>query len=485
MNKRCTIITLALCALFTASQLNAQNCWAPLGSGIGSPTDLGGIFVSTVYNGNLIVAGQFDTAGGVPAANIAEWNGTSWSALGQGIKLRPAEWNGTGGIVLGLAEYNGELYASGDFDSAGGVATSNIARWNGTSWSPVGTGIPSYEILGPYDTVATGISSMAVYNGRLYVSGSFFTAGGVTSSNIASWDGSTWYPVGTGITGPVPQATGIEYITVINGKLYAGGDFETASGLPATNIAAWDGNAWTALGMGVGNDTVAHSFVTSIVSYQSDIYVSVLGNDPNYYNPIFSIEKWDGNSWSSVVGGPGTGKYYYGYVFSLLPFNGNLVAAGYYDVIGNDSSANCIAEWNGSTWSNLDNGPDSNEFQTLINYNNHLYAEGYFNAMNGTFANGIAEYTCATSAGIDEVAAAGNVNVYPNPTNGVINVSVESMADGATIQIYNLLGQRVLQSKLSSNKTEFNLTGQATGTYLYRLSAQSGENIGAGTFVIQ
>ena len=39
-----------------------------------------------------------------------------------------------------LTELSGELIAGGDFSSAGGVAANHIARWDGTAWSPLGTG---------------------------------------------------------------------------------------------------------------------------------------------------------------------------------------------------------------------------------------------------------------------------------------------------------------------------------------------------------
>ena len=35
--------------------------------------------------GNLYVGGDFTVAGDVPANNIAKWNGSSWSALGSGM----------------------------------------------------------------------------------------------------------------------------------------------------------------------------------------------------------------------------------------------------------------------------------------------------------------------------------------------------------------------------------------------------------------
>ena len=53
---------------------------------------------------------------------LASWDGTQWSALGAGFD----------NTVYDLAEYNGELYAVGAFESSGGAAMERIARWDGT-----------------------------------------------------------------------------------------------------------------------------------------------------------------------------------------------------------------------------------------------------------------------------------------------------------------------------------------------------------------
>ena len=84
--------------------------------------------------GTVVYAGgNFTTAGGATANNIAKWDGTtsSWSALGTGVD----------GIVYALAvDPDGNLYAGGGFTTAGGVAAKNVAKWDGTtsSWSSPG-----------------------------------------------------------------------------------------------------------------------------------------------------------------------------------------------------------------------------------------------------------------------------------------------------------------------------------------------------------
>ena len=64
-------------------------------------------------SGNLYAGGDFTTAGGVGANHIAKWNGSAWSALGLG--------DGSGIGVCALAVASGNLYAGGDFTTAGGV----------------------------------------------------------------------------------------------------------------------------------------------------------------------------------------------------------------------------------------------------------------------------------------------------------------------------------------------------------------------------
>lgn len=81
------------------------------------------VFALTVYNGELIAGGFFTTAGGTKTSNIARWDGATWSPLGSGMggAFNPP--------VLSLTEYNGELIAGGWFTSAGETVSAFWARW--------------------------------------------------------------------------------------------------------------------------------------------------------------------------------------------------------------------------------------------------------------------------------------------------------------------------------------------------------------------
>jgi hypothetical protein len=85
------------------------------------------------YHNDLIVAGRFDSIGGIRAKNIARWNGVTWAAFAGGDIVQ----NGSnyGAIyALEVDKVNDILYASGDFDRVGSAVISGIVKYT----EPVG-----------------------------------------------------------------------------------------------------------------------------------------------------------------------------------------------------------------------------------------------------------------------------------------------------------------------------------------------------------
>lgn len=68
----------------------------------------------------------------------------------------------------------------------------------------------------------------------LIAGGWFTTAGGVTANRIASWDGSSWSPLGSGMNDVVSA------LKVYNKRLIAGGEFTIAGDKVSAYLAAWD-----------------------------------------------------------------------------------------------------------------------------------------------------------------------------------------------------------------------------------------------------
>ena len=139
--------------------------------------------------------GPSTRAGGVEANSAAKWDGTSWSPLA-GVG------NGTNGIPLDMVVFDDgtgpALYMGGTFSVAGSILANRIARWDGTHWSAVGSGLigGSVSALGVFDDGTGG-------GPALYAGGSFTSAGGLPSTDkIASWNGINWSKLG-------PQGAGL------------------------------------------------------------------------------------------------------------------------------------------------------------------------------------------------------------------------------------------------------------------------------------
>ncbi|HSU53578.1 MAG TPA: hypothetical protein VLT36_05935 [Candidatus Dormibacteraeota bacterium] len=196
-----------------------------------------------VSGSNLYAGGWFMTAGGNSANNVAKWNGSSWSALGSGIG---SGFYGDSSKVSALAVAGNALYAGGNFTAAGGNPANYIAKWDGTSWTNLSSGVGGY------------VYALAVAGSNLYVGGQFMTAGGIAATNIAKWGGSSWSPVGSQLSNsPQYGSPSVNALAVSGSNLYAGGTFTNADGKLVNYIARWDGSNWNALGSGMNGNVAA------------------------------------------------------------------------------------------------------------------------------------------------------------------------------------------------------------------------------------
>jgi hypothetical protein len=188
----------------------------------------------TFYQGSLYAAGMFSLAGSVETRCIARWDGAGWHEVGGGIGVPPG---GRSPSVTAMAVYDDgggpSLYVAGIIDLAGGVPVRNIAKWNGTTWSDVGGGLGS----GVNDRVWT-LSTFNDGSGpALYAGGEFADAGGLPAANIARWNGSAWSPLGDGVDGPVHTMAGLN----TRSELYIGGWFSAAGSVSTPFLAKWVG----------------------------------------------------------------------------------------------------------------------------------------------------------------------------------------------------------------------------------------------------
>jgi len=352
--------------------------WSGLGGA--GPNDLVEALASYDDGGGpaLCVGGRFTQIGAVPASYVGKWDGTSWSALGSGMSYDVQS------LAVHDAGSGPALYAGGAFLEAGGQEAAQIARWNGTVWLPLGNG------------TSDDVRSLLVFDEgegpRLFAGGTFEAAGGHTANGIARWDGADWSAVGgRGMDGPV-HALAL-HDDGSGQALFAGGGFLTAGGVPTTRVGRWDGTSWSALGSGTNDDVyalAAHDDGGGTALYAGGLFTEAGGA------PASHVARWDGTSWSALDGGTDDT------VLALATFDDGtgpaLYAGGLFAEAGG-APASHVARWDGSSWSPLGSGTDGG-VAVLAVYDDGsgpaLYAGGYFDAAGGVPASRIAHWDGST-----------------------------------------------------------------------------------------
>lgn len=312
-------------------------------------------------DGTIYASGDFTTIGGVSANNIAKWNGSTWSSLG----------NGTSGPVLKIKlSETGALFVGGVFSTAGGIIVNNISKWENNTWSALVDN--ATNISGTNNEIRSiGFDE----NNNLYVGGNFDTAGGISATRIARWNGTNWSALGSGTSGFV------QAIESIGDYLYVGGNFSIAGDKTVNRIARFNKNneSWENLGNGLSGN------VNSITSNGTYIYVggsfSTASDDGNVDKIVNNLARWSvDNGWEAL--GPNTDVGINIRVNSLTFTKNNteLLVGGNFSTAGNINTKN-IAVWSenfceensiipeyqvNGTWQSGSNTLDVNEGDSLI-----------------------------------------------------------------------------------------------------------------------
>jgi hypothetical protein len=179
----------------------------------------------------IYLAGDFDIINGAAARNLAKWDGQGWSEVGGGVT----------GHVRDMQVFDDgagpALYLAGNISNVGGMAVSHIARWGGSSWSDVGGGVsaPPGAIL--------QINDLEVFDDgsgpALYAAGYFSAAGGVPARNVAKWDGTRWHPLGAGLGQPIHRMAVLD--DPRGRSLFFAGGFHTIGAGEGRALAQWVG----------------------------------------------------------------------------------------------------------------------------------------------------------------------------------------------------------------------------------------------------
>lgn len=344
--------------------------WSPAGSGVSSDLNL------LWPDGNrLLAVGSFLRAGSAIANSLATWDGTNWGVIGT-----EGRSNGLSLTVRAIAGDGTNLYVGGSFSSAGSTAVNQVARFDGTTWHALGSGIGG---------TSPQVNAIAIKNNNVYVGGYFSTAGGVSCASIARWDGANWNNCGS--------LGGMVYgLAVRDDGVYAVGTAYNGTTYGSAFFKRWDGNTWTSvlnfnpdyiLWSSLINNSVGMSCITQ---WGDDLYVGGLfnlsshdGNLENFTNSN-NILRYDGTYCQALNGGLNSNSV------ALAVFNNALYVSGPFTNAGG-VSANGLARYNGNTWSAVGGGiVGRGVINSMTVIASNLYVGGTFTNIGGVPANRVA-----------------------------------------------------------------------------------------------
>ncbi|MFT7462262.1 MAG: hypothetical protein ACI9EF_000602, partial [Pseudohongiellaceae bacterium] len=347
----------------------------------------------------LIVAGSFDP--GFATYNlehIARWNGSDWAPLGGPgltgsvqavlshddgsgpalylggtfghpddlsshgfLRWKDGVFDDLGGTwgqpILDFVEFDDgtgkALYACGKVSPGGVSAFWDLARWDGSSWSDVGTpnGGGIVYALHVHDD-GTGPA--------LYAAGSFFQMNGVPVTNLARWDGSSWSAVGAG-PGPGPGGTALALESYDDGggnQLYVGGTFTAGGGAAGDYIVRWDGAAWSGLGGGpvVGSGHAVRAL--EVFDEFGDVFLYVGGtfDDVLAIPDTKGLARFKSSGWSGMPFAGPEGDVYTLQVWQDGAFPGSMLVVGGAFSGAGLVNLNNVGGWTGFGWQAFDLG---------------------------------------------------------------------------------------------------------------------------------
>ena len=386
----------------------------------------------------LAVGGNFRTAGGAACSNIAAYEPVSrqWAAVGQGlgtvraITSRPNgnllaysepvgvfEWNGVSWQQLGPAMLNvyalavlpnGDVVIGGGFQSIGAAPIHGIARWDGTSWQAMGAPTVPWA-LGAVD------SFCRLPNGDLVAVGFFTQIGGVACSQIARWDGVAWSPFGGG-SSTVP----VSAVVTATGQVVAGGTFATPTG-PAS-IARWNGTAWIDISAGL---PIAFALLSPLPNGD------VLALGPA------GCWSWNGSGWSPYA--PWLAGMHRIFAFAA----DDVFVGGTFAASSAVPSANC-ARWDGTGWRAPNDGNTGTVRTVAALPDGSWFVGGTFHSVGGQPANRLARFDGTTWTPIASTASNAVRHSIARPDGEVVVVGEFANAQGGMDLVMSWHGGQVV-----------------------------------------
>ncbi|MFK7911555.1 MAG: choice-of-anchor D domain-containing protein [Akkermansiaceae bacterium] len=353
----------------------------------------------------------------------------------------------SGAFVRAVAIQGSDVYIGGRFTVAGNTPVKNVAKWDGSQWSPLGT---SSQNGVDHDVWAIeALSSSEVYVGGVFSRVSDSTGADTIMNRIAKWDDDTqtWSPLGSatqnGATGNVWAITALSATEILVGGQFTSVRDATISFTSANRIAKWDTatQTWSHLGISGQNGTNNNVHAIDVVS-STEIYVggtfTTVSDSSGTNISANRIAKWNDDTlvWSPL--GTPTQNGTASTVWAIDSLSSTEVFVGgqfatVSDSTGTSISASRIAMWNGSSWSPLgtasQNGATGTVFAITAISSTEIYVGGGFGGVKDSVQSNLAVRNMAIWNTTSNIWSSAGGDIQNGTGSTIFAIAVRSSAD--------------------------------------------------------
>ena len=455
----------------TEPQPSTFTAWEPRFGAFGADSTITAL--ATTWQGRLYAGGSFQNLGIEPIPYVAQWTGSQWLPLGEGVN---------GPVHQIKANFRtSDLYVLGDFDEAGEVNVPGLARWRvqRNVWD---NPVPEFE----------GIPTHLSWDGNIGTEGGFYLA--TYDQSKASPGRLYQFLASSGFDDPLTLnrswtfADSISAIDALDGEVMIGFDHPASNyGNPA------ECQFYGCVALLEGNSVMPLDSMLPVDSLKGVDHVAIAFRD--YYiagdfefrvpdGPINYLAKYDGNDWRPIpanLNGP----------VSLLETacNGNcerFAVSQQLLYVGSEAVPH-IGLWNNNEFLIPDGGTNGPVLSAVENY-----VAGNFTEAGGVASRNIGLWRGELPVNVEEEETAivqSPATIYPNPARQQANIlfALEQQTHVELI-VFDALGREVMSVKEEmllpgEHSRQIDVSHLAAGTYFVVL--QHGHSRDTVPFVVQ
>jgi len=449
--------------------------------------DWSGWSVSLSSDGSIMAIGAKNNDGnGSNSGHVRIYQNTSgvWTQIGADINGEAIDDNSGESVSLSS---DGSIVAIGASRNDGnGNSSGHVRVYQNISgvWTQIGSDINGEA---QYDESGTSVS-LSSDGSIVAIGASYNRDNGAGSGHVRIYRNisGVWMQIGSDINGEAAGDRSGLYVSLSSdGSIVAiGSPYSNANGTESGQVRIFQNvsGVWTKIGSNINGETDTNfGYGVSLSSDGTTVamgapFSNENGNNTGHVRVYKNISGVWTQIGSNIVGETAGDRS--GYNLSLSS-DGSILAIGAYQNDGNGASSGHVRIFKNisGVWTKIGSDIDGEATNDYCGYSVSLSSNGsivaigaYLNDGNGANSGHVRVYNLTAILASDSFVQS-NFLLYPNPSNGIINISLENNLQLEKVSVYNQLGQLVK----TAETTVINTSELAQGTYYVEIVTNQGK----------